>query len=85
MAVTHDEVRQIAEEAAEKALEKMFLTLGVNASDPDAVLSTQKDLAHLRAWRESMETVKRRGIGAAVAFIVTGVLGYLVLAFQWKH
>ncbi len=83
--LSHDEVRLIAEEAAERALEKLFLTLGVNVADPDAVIATQEDLAHLRAWRESIKTVKRKGLGAAVAFIVTGGLGWLVMALTWKN
>jgi hypothetical protein len=79
---TTSEVRDIAEEAARATVKEFFLALGVNADDPDAVIAVQKDFAHLRAWREASDTVKRKGLGAAVTIIVTGLLGLVWLALS---
>jgi hypothetical protein len=73
--------QQVAERAAELAISGFFLKLGVDTSDP---LAMQKDFAHLRAWRESMDLVKTRGIISAVTVIVTGILGILYAAFTHK-
>ncbi|MFG3757515.1 MULTISPECIES: hypothetical protein, partial [Pseudomonadota] len=78
------EVREIAEATARATVKEFFLALGVNADDPEAVIAVQKDFAHLRAWREASDTVKRKGLGAAVTIIVTGVLGLIWLAIS-KH
>jgi hypothetical protein len=78
------QIEEIAERAAEAAVAKLMLTLGVNARDPHEVLKMQKDFAHLRSWRESTDAVKRRGMMAAVTFLVTAVLGCLVYGFS-KH
>lgn len=78
-----DEMREIAEQAADRALQKFFLQLGVDATEAGAVLAMQKDFAYLRTWRESIDLVKRRGLAAAVTVIVTGVLGAMYTV--WKH
>jgi hypothetical protein len=79
---TTSEVRDIAEQVAQATVKEFFLALGVNADDPDAVIAVQKDFAHLRAWREASDTVKRKGLGAAVTIIVTGLLGLVWLALS---
>lgn len=79
------ELHEIAKEVAKQTVREFFLALGVNAEDPDAVIAVQKDFAHLRAWRESVETVKRKGLGTAVTVIVSGVLGAIYLYLQRGH
>lgn len=79
---TAAEVRTIAEEVARATVKEFFLALGVNADDADAVIAVQKDFAHLRAWREATETVKRKGLAAAVSVIVTAMLGLIWLAMS---
>jgi len=76
------EVRDIAEQVARATVKEFFLALGVNADDPEAVIAVQKDFAHLRAWREASDTVKRKGLGAAVTIVVTGLLGLVWLALS---
>jgi hypothetical protein len=63
-------------------VKEFFLALGVNADDPEAVIAVQKDFAHLRAWREASDTIKRKGLGAAVTIVVTGLLGLVWLALS---
>lgn len=82
MTVTADEVKIIAEEAADAAVRKMFEQFGVDLSSPESIIKFQDDMRHLRTWRESTELIKRQGLKSAVGFIVAGLLGYFVLAFQ---
>jgi hypothetical protein len=82
--MTRSEIEEISEEAAVKALTRFFLTLGVNLSDPDAVVKLQEDLRHIRRWREATETAKAHAFKTAIGVIVTGALGWLGLVL-WKH
>lgn len=81
--MTQQEVEDISERAAEKAVQKTLLTIGMDTADPDAVLMLQADFRHLRQWRESIETVKKQSLKTAIGVIVTGVLGYLLVAFSF--
>ena len=80
--MTRDDVNKTAEEAADRAIGKMFLTLGVDLSDPKAVIAFQDDLRFLANWRSSTQAVKRKALLTAVGVIITGIIGYLVLAFR---
>lgn len=62
------EVRKIVQEAVKETL----VTLGIPADDP---IEVQKDMQHLRAWRESVQTVKRQAVLTAIAVVITGALG----------
>lgn len=73
--MTEAEVKKIVAETVEQTL----LTLGVDTDDPIAL---QKDLAHLRAWRESMETVRKQSLITAIGIIVAGALGLLWLGLK---
>ena len=74
-----EEVREVAHEAAEHAVQEVFLRYGIDAGNP---LETQKDFAYLRQQRSAAEAVgpviKRTVIGLAV----TGLLALLVIGFQ---
>jgi hypothetical protein len=82
--MTRAEMEEIAEEAASKALQNLFLTLGVDVTDPHDVKALQADLKHVRAWRESTVAVKQHALKTAVAVLVSGALGWLGL-FIWKN
>jgi hypothetical protein len=73
--MTEHELKKIVAEAVSETL----LQLGIDASDP---VEMQKDMAHLRAWRESVNTVKQQGLVTAVGILVAGMLGLLWLAFK---
>ncbi|RUV65856.1 hypothetical protein EOA64_00490 [Mesorhizobium sp. M1A.F.Ca.IN.022.02.1.1] len=73
--MTEHEVKKIVAEAVAETL----LTLGIDTSDP---VELQKDMAHLRSWRESVATVKQQGLIAATGVITVGLLGLLWLAFK---
>jgi hypothetical protein len=78
------EMEDIAEAAAEKALRKLFLTFGVNTTDPEDVIAFQDDLRHLRAWRLSTKSVSDHAIKTAIGVILTGALGWLGLIL-WRQ
>lgn len=80
--MSHEEIKDIAKQGGREALKEFLLTLGVDVDDPDDVKKMQRDMAHLRDWRESIELVKKKGLAAAVWFIVTGALGGAVWFFQ---
>jgi hypothetical protein len=79
---TDEEIVAIAMAAARAAIKELLLALGVDASEPHQVIEMQRDFAHLRAFRQSMELVKNRGLATAVAVVVTGGLGLLVMLFR---
>jgi hypothetical protein len=84
--MTAEEIESIAsaaaEQAADRAIKSTLLSLGINIDDPKDIVEAQLDFRHLRAWRESTEAVKRKALLTAVTVLVTGALGYLVLAFR---
>ena len=64
------EIRKIVAETVKETLTRM----GIPADDP---IEVQKDMAHLRAWRESVSTVKRQGLITAVGIVTAGILGLI--------
>jgi hypothetical protein len=76
--IPRDELVIVAKAAAKEAIGEWMLTLGVDASDPQAIIAIQKDFAMLRALRESMELVRRKSITTAVGLLVAGLLAALV-------
>lgn len=80
--MTETEIKQVAEAAAKEAVREMLLAMGVDASKPESLLEMQKDFAHTRKWRKSVETVQRQSLLSAVGIIVTGAIGALYMAFK---
>ena len=62
--MTHEE----ADAFAEAAVKRTFLTLGIDISDPEAVIKVQSDFQRLRSWRESTEAVARHSAGVSHTF-----------------
>jgi len=77
--MTSDEVKAIAREAAREATKETLASLGIN---PDDRPGTQRDMAFLRSWRESSETVKRQSLITAVGVLTLGVLGLIWMAIK---
>jgi hypothetical protein len=73
--MTEHELKKIVAEAVSETL----LQLGIDASDP---VEMQKDMAHLRAWRESVATVKQQSLITAVGILIAGALGLMWLALR---
>jgi hypothetical protein len=78
--MTDAEIKAIAEAAADAAIEKTLLRLGVDPDDKDGFAETRKDFAYLRRLRVGAETFKRQGISTLASVITTFVIGSLVAA-----
>lgn len=73
--MTEHELKAIVAEAVAETLIK----LGIDTSDP---VELQKDMAHLRAWRESIATVKKQGLISAIGVLTVGLLGLIWLGLR---
>lgn len=73
--MTEAEIRKIVAETVKETLTR----IGIEADDP---IEVQKDMQHLRAWRESVATVKRQGLITAIGILTAGVIGALWLAVK---
>ena len=82
--MTKSEMETIADGAADKAINRLFLTLGYNLSDPGAIIKLQDDMKHIRRWREATDQAKQHAFKTVIAVLVSGALGWLGLIF-WKH
>lgn len=72
-------VDDVAKQAAKEAVKEIFLTLGIKTDD---ALEVQKDMQHLREWRESVATVKRQSLMTAIGIITAGILGLIWVAVK---
>ena len=79
------EVERIADESADRAIRKLFLTVGIDVTDPKEVIAFQDDLRHVRVWREATEAAKRHTMKALITALVAGSVGYVALFFKWPH
>lgn len=73
--MTETELKKIVAEAVAETL----LKLGIDASDP---IELQKDMQHLREWRESVATVKRQSLITAIGILTVGILGLIWAALR---
>jgi hypothetical protein len=77
-------IAAVAKEAAREAVKELFLTMGLDASTPAGVVKIQQDFAHLRSWRESIDSVRGAALKTTVTVLVTGVLGLLAMVLKFK-
>jgi hypothetical protein len=63
--MTEADIRRIVAETVDQTLTR----LGIAADDP---LEVQKDMQHLRQWRESVATVKKQGLITAIGILTAG-------------
>lgn len=73
--MTEAEIRRIVAQAVDETLTR----LGIDAGEP---IEVQKDMQLLRAWRESIATVKRQGIITAIGILTAGIIGAIWLAIK---
>lgn len=77
--MTESEIKSIAEGAADGALRKFLLMIGVDVSTPPAILELQKDFAKVRSLRTVERKIGEKVLttlaGSAVTFII-GAVGY---------
>lgn len=93
-------IEKVAKTAADNAVQQTLITIGIDPADPIEVQKDmasmrelrialgdkefQKDLAHLRNWRKTMENIESKGLMAGIALVCTGGLALIVYAFKMK-
>lgn len=96
--LTKDEIENIAETAAKKAMHDLLLTLGIDVHDPlkaqrdfailrevgDLVRDPEfrKDIEHTRRWRLTLESLQTKGALALVAAFVSGAAAMIWVGFK---
>lgn len=77
VSLNHEEITKLVAEAVRQTL----LQMGVDSSDPIAM---QRDFQHLRAWRESGEEIKKKGLMVLTGIFVTGLFSLIVMGVvEW--
>lgn len=74
-AMTDDDIKKLVSQTVADTLIK----LGIDTEDPAEL---QRDMIHLREWRQSIGTVKRQGLITAIGIVTAGVLGAIWLAIK---
>lgn len=83
--LSSSEIQHIASETAKAAVRETLLAMGVDVSDPKSIQEMQKDMAHVRLWRQSVDTVRRQSLIAAVGILVSFIAGAIWLALKGVH
>lgn len=73
--LTPEEARALIREAVRET----FLMLGLKVDDP---IEVQKDFQHLREWRSTTETLKRKTLLTMLGIVVSGMVGALALGIK---
>lgn len=73
------EIKKIAEVAAESAIRKLLLTLGVATGTEESVLALQSDFQHLRQSRLAVAAIKTRALMVATGAFITGLIAAMSL------
>jgi hypothetical protein len=82
--MTDAEIREIAEAAAEAAVEKTLLRLGLDPEDSGAFAEWRKDYAYLRRLRIGSEIFKRQGLTTLASVLTTAIVGAALAAlYRW--
>lgn len=77
--MTESEIDKLCQRVAEKTVNDTLLKLGMSIGDP---IEFQKDMAFLRSWRQSSDSVKRQGFITMTIVLTTGFLGLLYTFFK---
>ena len=93
-------IAQVADKAAHKAVVETLLTMGIDTHDPletqrdMAALRElrdmledeefQADLLHIRKWRQTMDSVEKKGVVIGLTLIFLGGLAFMLLAMKHK-
>lgn len=73
--LTRDEISEIVS----KGVMDAFVRMGIEANDPTEM---QRDFQHLREWRETMESVKKKSVLTVLGVLITGGLGLLWIGLK---
>ena len=74
-------MQQIAEDAANRAVNRTLLTYGI---DPEFPVEFQKDMAHLREWRRRMEKIEDKSLMVIITLFIGFVAAAVWLGIKTK-
>lgn len=77
--MTEQQVRAIAAEAAAQAVRETLVRLGIPVEDP---MEVQRDMQHLRDWRNSVETVKSKSLTTLVGIAISGFVALILVGVR---
>ncbi|MDP2619863.1 MAG: hypothetical protein Q8P46_06755 [Hyphomicrobiales bacterium] len=77
-------IREAAKMAAEAAVDRVLLRLGIDPQVPAEFIEVRKDLSYLRSLRQTRDAIGKTGIRTIVSVVVVGALAMLWAAFKWK-
>jgi len=78
-----EEMALVAQKAAKAALAELFLTLGVDISQPEGVLALQADMRHARYMRELSTQLGSKTVSYSFKLILGGLVLWLCLKMGW--
>lgn len=82
MQITRDDIEAIADRSASRAVEGVFLRLGVDTKDPTALKELRSNLALTGSIAESVRVVRKTALTTAVGGVVTGLITLFVIGFK---
>ena len=65
-----------------EAVKQTLIQLGIDADNP---IEIQKDMQHLREWRETTEDLKRKGLLTLLSIFIVGTVGLIIAGITSKH
>lgn len=77
--MTKDQIENIAKVAGKEAAKETLMSLGIDVTKP---IETQRDFAHLRWFREIVESVVKKSILGVTALIGAGIAASVYLGFK---
>ena len=79
--LTRGDIEDVVERAVEKAVLRVFLNVGIEASEPFAV---RRDMEFLRDWRLMCELSRKRGVIVTVTAALSCIFALITLGLhQW--
>jgi len=62
-----------------QTVQQTLMQLGVNSENP---IEMQKDFQHLREWRNSMQSIKQKGVLTLTAISISGIIAAFWIGFK---
>lgn len=79
--MTEVEAAAIAKRAAEDAVQRLLMRLGIDTEEPESFATFRRNQQFLTEWRQNAEIVKKQGIRTVVGVLLAGALGWLGYVF----
>lgn len=77
-----EDMRRMAEEAAQATVREMLTAMGIDMSSPEKIIQAQVDFAYLRRSRRASEKVAAGVRTAVLAAFVSGLLTILWMGLK---